>query len=121
MEHRRLQAKFQVYYNYVRSGVYQERFAGKTPEDVRVLVVTTSTDKATVSHKRGETEARTRFERMIETLVSIRGRRTGLGLFWFSTLDAYSLAAPARILGPIWHRIQLRDGNRTEERRQLFA
>lgn len=118
-EHRRLREKFQNYYNYLRSGIYQERFAGKRPEDIRVLVVTTPATVKTVT--KDDPTPKSRFDRMIHTLTTIRGKRHGLAQFWFSTLDSYSLIAPQAILGPIWKLVRLRDGTRHEEWRELFG
>lgn len=118
-EHRRIREKLQNYYNFLRSGVYQQRYEGRTPDDVRVLVVTTPGDTKTVTV--GNPTPASRFERMINTLTTIRGKRSGLAQFWFSTLDSYTLGSPEKILGPIWKLVRLRDGVRHEERRTLFG
>ncbi len=117
-EHRRIREKLQAYYNYLRSGVYQERLAGKNPEDVRVLVVTTS--EAARTSTGADSVPKSRLDRMIDTLTAIRGKRSGLAQFWFTTADAFGLAEPVQVLGPIWRLVRLRDGERMEERRRLF-
>ena len=112
-EHSRLREKFQTYYNYLRSTVYQERYHGKNPDDVRVLVVTTS------ASPRASGSRRTRLDRMTDSLTAIRGR-FGVAQFWFTTLDAYSMADAVSVLKPIWRVVRIRDGVRADEFRSLF-
>ncbi len=118
-EHGRLQAKFQAYQRYVRSTPYLDGYAATEPENVRVLFVTTP-EKGRMK-RAGEAEALTRLERMLDSLTRIRGKRSGLARFWFTTLDAYDLARPEGLLEPIWTLVRVRDGERLTERRQLFS
>ena len=118
-EHGKLQAKFQAYQRYVRSTPYLEGYVGTDPENLRVLFVTTP-EKGRMKRV-GEAEALTRLQRMLDSLTKIRGKRSGLARFWFTTTDAYNLSQPEGFLEPIWTLARFRDGERLTERRSLFS
>ncbi len=117
-EHSRLQSKFQTYYNYVRSSAYHSRYADRNPEDVRILIVAKT--GSGMARRADEDRAKGRFERMLDTLTTIRGKGS-LGQFWFAEMDAYQLSEPESILRPIWTSVSIANGTRHDSTRQLFA
>jgi hypothetical protein len=118
-EHGKLQAKFQAYQRYLRSTPYLEAYAGTNPENLRVLFVTVP-ERGRMKRV-GEKEPLTRLERMIDSLTKIRGKRSGLARFWFTTADAYDLKTPESLLGPIWSLVRFHEGKRVVEREGLFS
>ena len=110
-DHSVLQRKFQRLYNYLRTRTYRERYADKNPENVRILFVCKDSGKPTMSYKRGERTPMTRFDRMFVTLEGVHAKRDELRrLFWFARSDSIDLSAPERILGAIWRRRGMKEG-----------
>ena len=117
--HGKLQAKFQNYQRYTRSTSYLEGYAGTDPENLRVLFVTTP-EKGKMK-RAGEGTALSRLERMMDSLTKIRGKRSGLARFWFTTLDSYDLDRPERLLESIWTVVRFRDREPQIEHKSLFS
>ena len=118
-EHGKIQAKYQAYQRYLRSTPYLEAYADTAPENLRVLFVTVP-EKGRM-RRAGEEQPLSRLERMMDTLTKIRGKRSGLARFWFTTADAYDLSHPERLLEPVWTLVRFRDGKRETERKSLFS
>jgi len=131
MEMPRLREKFQRLYNYARSSSYGQAYAGTNENDLRILVLAKFATGGT--RLPGESEPRSRLERMMETLTQIRGKRSGLARFWFARLpdparsseteSSYGWARPELLLGPIWRRWSQADerGGRQVEFASLFG
>jgi protein involved in plasmid replication-relaxation len=113
----RLYRRFEDYAWYLRSRQYENRYAGKHPEDVRVLFV--APDDKRVREMLRELQSALTAIRDYEKERALHRdpywRSAQLRWFWFTTADRYDLKNPARILEPIW-----RAGKNAEERFALF-
>jgi hypothetical protein len=94
MRHDRMQKKLEAYFRYWMAGQEEYRHDHRREKNLfararafRVLTVAKSPERA---------------ENLRQVAKTADPKQAGSSLFWFAATNAYSLARPAAVLGPIW-------------------